>query len=101
MSVLILNFAKLSQQNSQNTMDEVQKSEKLKEIASNVTGNSIGDVMAVQEVITAILKSGKLSLKVTERVVDSVSFLLDTILDTRSTVLHNIIVNRYIVFKCS
>ena len=82
-------------------MDAVQKSEKLKEITSNVNGNSIGDVMAVQEVITIILKSGKLSENVTQNIVESISFLFDTNLDTSSTKLHQEILNRYIVFKYS
>ena len=63
-----------------------------------MTGNSIGDVRAVDEVVTVILKSGDLSEKVTQNVVDSVSFLLDTNLQTGSTELRQTIFNRYIIF---
>lgn len=66
----------------------------LEKLAANLTGNAIGDAASMDTVIKELMKADTVSEEVTKSLVDSVSLLLDTNLNTKSTAKHKDIVNR-------
>ena len=68
----------------------------MKEITSNTEANGIGDLNVVSKIIENIVSEvpSTLPRHVTENIIDSVSFLMDSDLTTNLTNSSNIIKNR-------